>query len=258
ALRQLDQLMRLPLERDPAAASASRKRFSGRIVFNRVSMRYRSDGEPALLGVSVEVAPREVVAITGTNGSGKSTVLKLIAGLYVPQAGTLSIDGLDLRQLNPIVLRQSVAYVPQVCQLFHGTIAQNLRLSDPTASDEDLRRAAADAHVRHEIERLPNGFDTRIGDQQLEQLPSSFRQRLCLARAYVRRTPIFLFDEATNNLDAEGDAAFMRMLAQLRESSTIVMVTHRPSHMHLADRVLMLDGGLVVAQGAPEAVLKRL
>lgn len=257
-LQRMNMLMRLQLEREPGQVADRHRTFNGNIAFFRVSLRYTPQGEPALLGVDFKFEPGQIVAITGPNGSGKSTVLKLVAGLYQPQAGAVLIDGIDIRQLDCAELRDSIAYVPQTCHLFHGTIAQNLRLANPTASDSDLAEAALEAALVDDILTLPDGFDTRLTDQLQRQLPTGFKQRLMLARAYVKKVPIYLLDEPGKSLDEDGDVALMRKLQQLRGRATVLMVTQRPSHMRLADRVVFLDAGRVVLEGPPDEILPQI
>ena len=211
-----------------------------------------------MLGVELAVKPGEIVAITGPSSSGKSTLLKLVAGLYQPQAGAVLIEGMDIRQLDLGELRDSVAFLPQTCNLFHGTIAQNLRLANPTASDEDLSRAVLDAGLMGDILALPDGLETRITDQLQSQLPSGFKQRLMLARAFVKQVSIYLLDEPGANLDEEGDAALMRKLQDLRGRATVILTTHRPSHMRLADRVAYLRGGRLLGAGPPDEMLPKI
>jgi ATP-binding cassette subfamily C protein/ATP-binding cassette subfamily C protein LapB len=148
-----------------------------------------------------------------------------------------------------------MAYVPQVCQLFRGTIAQNLRLGAPTASADELIEAAAQAGVLDDILAMPEEFDTRIGDQELNRLPLSMQQRLALARAYLKNAPVLLLDEPANSLDADGDRALIDQIKRLRGRSTTFLVTHRPSHMRLADRVLVLEGGRLRFSGTSAEVL---
>ena len=155
-------------------------------------------------------------------------------------------------------LRNVIAYVPQACHIFYGTIAQNLRLAEPMATDETLTDAARDAGLLDDILALPNGFDTRLNHELQPHLPSGFMQRLMLARAYVRNSTIYLLDEPTKTLDAEGEELFLRKLQKLREQATVVMVTHRPSHIQLADQVVYLEAGQVLVNGAPKDVLPRL
>ena len=257
-LRQVNQLMTLKLEREPGRVVERRRTLKGEIAFQRVSLRYSPTAEPALLGIELEVNAGELIAITGPSSSGKSSLLKLVAGLYQPQAGVLLIDGMDMRQLDLGELRDSVAYLPQVCHLFHGTIAQNLRLANPIASDEELSQAVLDAGLLGEIMSLPDGFETRITDQLRSQLPGGFKQRLMLARTYVKNARFYVLDEPVTNLDDEGDAALRRKLQSLRGNATVFITTHRPSHMRLADRVVVLNQGRLLAADTPEVILPRL
>jgi ATP-binding cassette subfamily C protein LapB len=258
SIAQIDNLMNLRPERDPKAMVAPLKHLKGRVSFNRVSLRYSNDADPALVGVSFDVEPGEVVAVTGRNGSGKSTIIKLIMGLYAPQAGSIRIDSSDIRQIDPIELRHAIAYVPQVCNLYFGTIAQNLRLAHPTATDTDIRWACEMADVWDEIRQLPRGLETRVGDGSIEHLPTSFVQKLSLTRAYLKRSPLMLFDEPVNGLDFEGDRQFMQAVEFFRGQSTIFMVTHRPSHLRFADRILVFEGGYLRLAGPAEEVRARI
>lgn len=257
-VRQVNQLMKLELERPPGSVPNRLRTFRGEISFNRVSLRHSPTADPALLGVHFTVEPGKITVITGTNGSGKTTLLRLVAGLYQPLSGTVLIDGLDIRQLDVAELRNAVAFVPQASQLFHGTIAQNLRLANPLATDEDIREAARDADLIEDIRALPEGFETRLTDQLQRQLPNGFKQRLMLARAYITKSPIYLLDEPGRHLDASGDAALMRKLESLKGKATVLMVTHRPSHMRLADQIAYLSAGQVLVSGTPEEILPKL
>lgn len=258
SVEQINRLMRIRAERDLAIKTVGQKRFDGRVTFSRVSLRYSGESDPALVGVSMDVPPGQVVAIVGPNGAGKSTLIKLIAGMYQPQAGAVLIDGSDIRQMDPLILRQSISYVPQEVDFFRGSIAQNLRLAGPTASMQALRMACRQAVVLDEIMALPDGFDTRIGDQHSQRFSASFLQRLALARAFVKDSPIMLFDEPTTGLDFEADQAFIAAIRRLRGGATIFLVTHRPSHVQVADRVVVLDGGHLRADGPPDKLVDRL
>ena len=211
-----------------------------------------------MLGVDLRAEPGELVAITGPNGAGKSTLLKLVAGLYQCQAGAVLIDGMDLRQIDPGELRSAIASVPQSCDLFHGTIAQNLRLANPTASDKALISAAHNAMILEEILALPGGFETRLTDRLQRQLSNGFKQGLMLARAYVKDSLIYLLDEPGNHLDEGGDRALMDQLETLRGHATVFIVTHRPSHLRMADRVVVMEAGRIVLNGPPGEVLPQL
>ncbi len=247
--------MRMKLEREPGKLPGMYRKFQGSLSFSRVGFRYSPKSEPALMGLTLEIPPGQTVAITGNSGAGKSTMLKLLTGLYLPQAGSVHIDGIDLRQLDMGELRHAIGYVSQKTTFFHGTIKQNLRLAHPAASDEDIKSACEDAGVFDYADTLPEGLDTRLNDRFQKQMPDGLRQRLALARAYVKDAPIYLFDEPGNNLDREGDLCLMRKLTAMRGRTTIVLITHRPSHMRLADRVLYLQDGAVVHDGKPDQVL---
>ncbi len=257
-IRQINNLMALPPESEQLATKAPNIDLEGRVTFSRVSFRYTQDAHPAVIGISFDIRPGEVIAVVGPNGSGKSSLLNLILGLYTPQVGSVRIDGHDIRQLDPVQFRKSVAYMPQDCHLFHGTIAQNLRLADPGASDEELQRAAAGANVLEDILALPQGFETRVADQAVQNMSAGFRQRLALARVYLKNAPLVLMDEPSTALDPKGDDAFRLKIENLRGRNTVFFVTHRPSHMKLADRVLVLDGGALTLSGTPEEVLNRI
>lgn len=257
ALAQVNRLMRMQVERIPGDAPPLRS-VGGGITFSFVSFRYTPESYPALYGVSFAAEAGEVVAITGPNGSGKSTILKLATSIHKPQAGAILIDGVDIRQLDAIDLRQRIGFVPQIPVFFHGTVGQNLRMSNPMATDDDLRRAADVAKVLDEIVALPEGFYTRLNDVLLNELPAGFKRKLALARAYIRRPPILLLDEPGQSLDKAGDDALMNLISSLRGEATILMTTHRPSHMSLADRLILLNEGRVAFNGPPGKYLDHL
>ncbi|MBT6827411.1 MAG: ATP-binding cassette domain-containing protein, partial [Rhodospirillales bacterium] len=266
SIGQINALMNLKSEREPDAVINPLNRLKGRISFGRVSMRYSPESDPAVVGVSLDVEPGEVIAIIGGNGSGKSTLLKLLAGMYVPQAGSIRIDDQDLRQLDMIELRHAISYVPQTIEFFYGTIAQNLRLTHPTASDEELHWAAGEAGALDDILALEQGsgewkrtgFDVRLGESSSNQLPTTLLQKLNLTRGYLKRSPIMLFDEPGNGLDYKGDQDFMAKIERMRGNTTVIIVTHRPSHMRIADKIAWMDAGHLRAFGPTEAVMQQL
>ncbi|MEP4377353.1 peptidase domain-containing ABC transporter [Roseibium sp.] len=253
SIRQLHALILQPTEQSGHARS--KRNLKGHIQFSWVSHRYSQDTDPVLFGVSFEAKKGEVVALVGPNGSGKSTIINLLTGLYRPQAGAILLDGVDIRQIDPVYLRQSIGVVSHPTHLFYGTISQNLRLAEPTALDEEIFAAAREASVLEEILALPEAFDTRLTEDVLCKLSAGFKQKLALARIYLRRSPIVIFDEATQGLDEEGDRAFMKAIRDLRGKSTVVIVTHRPSHIRIADQIIVMKGGKVASAGPPEKVL---
>jgi ATP-binding cassette subfamily C protein LapB len=255
---QINRLMQLKPERVLAPSIQVVPDFRGRVTLSNVSLRYSPDADPAVLGLTMQAEPGEIVALVGPNGSGKSTLLKLVLGLYRPQTGAVLIDDIDIRQLDPIELRRLVAYVPQQPDIYFGSVAQNLRLARPEASLDELHWACAEAGLLDEVLELPQQFDTRLGDGSTDRLPASFRQRLSLARAYLKRAPITLFDEPASGLDFMSDRQFMMTLERMRGHSTVFLVTHRPSHLKLADKLAVLVQGQLRMYGPAKQVLDRL
>lgn len=255
SLRQIDNLMALNSEEDGDRNDAKRPKMRGALDLSRVSFRYSMNADPALLGITFETEPGEIIAVAGPNGSGKSSLLKLLVRAYSPQAGSIKLDGIDIRQLSPARLREQISYMPQRCELFYGTIAQNLRLVHPTATDDDLRWAAEQADVLDEILALEQGsgdwkrtgFEFRLSESQANQMPNGFRQKLGLTRAFLKPAALTLFDEPGNGLDPDGDQAFINSLESLRKHTTIFIVTHRPSHLKLADKIIYLEHGSIRA-----------
>lgn len=258
AIRQINQLMKLKNERSSGKSGLILEKLIGDIRIERVSFRYGPDRDPALLGVSFQIKPGEMVAISGNTGSGKSTLIKMIAGMYAPQAGSLQLDGMDLRQLNAMDLRRAIAYVPQQIHMFHGTIAQNIRLNNSLATDEEVRSAAAEAGVLDEIMALPEGLNTRIGDTTIDRMPPGFLRSLSMARAFVSPAKILLLDEPGASLDDESDKRFVEQLNKIKGSRSIIMVSHRPSHIRLADKAILMEQGAVIHAGPPDEVVSLL
>lgn len=258
-MRQIENLMKLPPETDTGVRQTLRggSGASG-LAFARVSFRYGADSDPTLLGVQLAVRPGQMAVIVGNNGSGKSTLLKLIVRSHLPQAGTILLDGLDIRQLTAADLRSRIAYMPQDSDIFYGTVAQNLRLVHPTASDAELAWAVGMAGMADDVKALPRGLETRISGSRSERLPNGFRQKLALARVMLKPASLVLLDEPGTGLDVAGAAALERCVQWLRGRCTILMVSHRPSQMRLADTVIVMNRGSVVASGAFEQVKERI
>ncbi len=217
-----------------------------------------SDAHPALLGVSFSVSHGEVLAIAGHDGAGKSSILKLILGLYRPQAGRITLDHTNLRQMDPISLRRSIGYAPQTPQFFYGTIAQNLRLTNPLAPDGEVRDACLRAGVLNAIDALPDGLDTRIGDYQLKKMPLSFLKKLSLARTLIRPAPLLLLDEVMERPEFEDREIMLDMFEELRGRTTIIMVTNHGPYLKEADKVLWMEKGRVRMFGPAEVILQHL
>jgi ABC-type bacteriocin/lantibiotic exporter with double-glycine peptidase domain len=255
AFRQVNQLMKLQPEREPSELPILFRKFRGNLTINRLAFRYAANADPALNGVSLRIPAGQLVAVTGPSGAGKSTLLKLIAKLYVAQSGSIHIDEVDTRQIDAGELRHNLSYVPDYFDFFHGTISQNLRLAAPLATEADLERVCIEARLQDYASTLPAGLETWLKADIAAKLPAGLRQRITLARAWIKKVPVYLLDEPVNNLDQLGEEALLRKLEALRGNATVIMITHRPSHMNIADRVVYLQEGQVLFDGKPDQVL---
>ena len=231
----------LALEPEPGYAATARiERAKGDIRFDTINFAY--PGRPPVLSdFSLAIRPGEIVALTGENGVGKSTLVRLLLRFYIPQSGTIQLDGQDISQLQLQDLRRQFGYVPQRALLFNGTIADNIAFGQ-SASDqqEAIARAARLAQADEFIAQLPDGLQTEIGDHGI-RLSGGQRQRIALARALFRDPPIYILDEATSMYDLESEAAFVEDCVQTLKDRTVIIITHRPASLALADRVLKLS-----------------
>lgn len=256
ALRTLDEIMALPQERSLDKSWVSRPVLSGKVEFRDVRFEYPESGQQALAGVSLKLSAGERIAVLGKNGSGKSTIQRLMLGLYEPLSGTVSMDNVDLRQLDPAELRRNIGYVPQDVELFYGSLRDNIALSRPL-SDTELLRVTELSGLKPFIDAHPDGFNLQVGERG-QRLSGGQRQAVAIARAMVGDPPILLLDEPTGSLDHSSEEHFKSSLARAGEGKTVVMVTHRTSLLELADRIVVLDAGRVVADGAKDTVIQAL
>ncbi|KGI77449.1 ABC transporter transmembrane domain-containing protein [Oleiagrimonas soli] len=209
----------------------------------------------ALHDFDLDVQPGETVALVGPSGAGKSTVFSLLLRFYDPQRGRITLDGVDLRALALPDLRGSFALVPQETVIFGGSAAENIRFGRADASDEDVREAAIAAEADGFLRALADGYDTELGERGV-RLSGGQRQRVAIARAILRDAPILLLDEATSALDAQSEAAIQQALAHLEKGRTTLVIAHRLATVQRADRIVVLDGGRIVAQGTHESLLR--
>jgi ABC-type bacteriocin/lantibiotic exporter with double-glycine peptidase domain len=258
SIQQIDRLMLLDTERESAPGLGKLARPLGAVEFSKVGLRYSKESDPVCVGLSFSAQPGEMVAIAGANGCGKTTLFKLILGLYRPQAGAIYLDGRDVRQLDPVDLRKRISYVPQIPELFEGTIAENLRFGNPFASDQELWNALEYADAREQVERLSSGLDTALAGSS-ELLRSSLIYRLILARAYVRDAPLMLIDEMPYAvLNSNAGLLLMERIKAWRGAKTVFMVSHRDDHIRMSDRAIgLLSGGRYMV-GAPDKVIRDL
>ena len=257
ALRTLDGLFATPTEQREGGAFVSRDQFRGDITFNDVSFAYPNSETASLSGVSVRIKAGEHVAILGRVGSGKSTLTKLALGLYEPTEGAVLIDGIDLRQLDPGEFRSAVGYVPQDVTLFHGTLRDNLTLARRGIEDEALVRAAERAGLIDFVNRHPRGFDMPISERG-DSVSGGQRRCIAVARALVHRPDILLLDEPTGSMDNTTEGVVKAELKKYLAGRTLLVVTHRNSLLDLVDRIIVMDGGKVVADGSKDGVMEAL
>ena len=253
-MRRIEQLMKMPGERESGVDQSIVPDVAGAVSFSRVSFRYANDADPALLGVTFEVRPGQMTVITGPSGSGKSSLLKLIIRVFVPQAGTIRMDNTDIRQLLATNLRSRISYMPQNCEVFYGSVMQNMRLVHPAATDDEVQWALEMAGLTEYIEALPQGLNTRISNSQSGQLPRGFRQGLSLARTLLKPAPVVLMDEPGTGMDDAGERALIRCIEWLKGRSTLIIISQRPAHMRLADVVIHMDHGTIGAMGTFEQI----
>lgn len=227
----------------------------GALRFEHVAFHYptRPDA-PALHDFNLEIRPGETVALVGPSGAGKSTVLALLLRFYDPQQGRISLDGVDLRALSLPELRGAIALVPQETVIFGDTAANNIRFGRQDASDEEVRAAARAAEAHEFLQLLQNGYDAELGERGA-RLSGGQRQRIAIARAILRNAPLLLLDEATSALDAQSEAAIQQALERLEKGRTTLVIAHRLATVQRADRIVVMDGGRIVAQGTHESLL---
>ena len=255
SFRALDGLMRADSERPDGKTWLSRDRLDGQVTFDSVDFRYAEAAVDTLKGVNFTIAPGEKVAILGRNGSGKSTIARLIAGLYQPVAGAVLVDGTDIRQIDPSDLRRNIGVVLQDIWLFSGSLRANIAIGAAYPTDAAVLRAARVAGVDDFAARHPQGYDMVLGERG-EGLSGGQRQCIALARALIDAPPILLLDEPTSAMDVQTEAAVIaRMRAELADT-TLIVITHKPSLLDLVDRVIVIDAGAVVLDG-PKSLLRQ-
>ena len=239
----------------PAQPQTLSKPLHGELRFENVGFHYptRPDA-PALYDFNLKIQPGETVALVGPSGAGKSTVLALLLRFYDPQSGRITLDGVDLRALALTELRGAIALVPQETVIFSGDAADNIRFGRQDASDDEVRAAARAAEAHDFINALGDGYKAELGERGV-RLSGGQRQRVAIARAILRDAPLLLLDEATSALDAQSEAAIQHALERLEKGRTTLVIAHRLATVQRADRIVVMDGGRIVAQGTHESLL---
>ncbi len=257
ALNSLDEMMRTPVERPKGRNFVHRTNFDGNIEFKNVGFSYPGAQTEALKNVSFSIKAGEKVGLIGRIGSGKSTVERLILGLHDPTTGAVMMDGTDTRQIDPADLRRNIGVVAQDVYLFFGSIKENIALGAPHVDDAAILRAARIAGVEEFASKHPMGLDMPVGERGAN-LSGGQRQAVSVARSLLLDPPILVMDEPTSSMDNTSESRFKSRLSTVLGNKTLLMVTHRGSLMTLVDRLIVVDGGIVVADGPKEAVMEAL
>lgn len=253
----VDQMMELPQERNFDERPLSRQVLQGAMEFRNIDFTYPNQQNLALKNINLVVRPGEKIGIIGRSGSGKSSLAKLLVGLYQPDEGSLLVDGVDIRQIDVSELRHNIGYVAQDIQLLAGTLRDNLVCGARYVDDEMVLQAAELAGV-HEFARLhPQGYELQVGERG-QNLSGGQRQNVALARALLLNPPILLLDEPTSAMDNTGEERLKQRLQAVVENKTIILVTHRASLLSLVDRLLVIDRGQILADGPKAAVMEAL
>lgn len=257
SLDTLTNMMSLPIERQPGKKYLHRPMFKGDIEFKNISFSYPDQPIKALDNISFKIKAGERVGFIGRIGSGKSTIEKLMLGMYEAQEGSILIDGSDIRQIDPSDLRRQIGYVPQDISLMFGSVKDNITLGSRHADDDAILHAADVAGVTSFVNRHPEGFDMPVGERGAS-LSGGQRQSVAVARSLLLSPPIYIMDEPSNSMDNSTEAQFKERLSKQLEQQTLILVTHRASLLTLVDRLIVMDGSKIMADGPKDNVLEAL
>jgi ATP-binding cassette, subfamily C, bacterial LapB len=257
ALKTLDDIMHLPVERPPGKSFVLRSRFDGAIGVKNLSFSYPNQANKVLNSISLEIKAGEKVGIIGPVGSGKTTLGKLMFGLFEPSNGMVTMDGTDIRQIDPAELRHFIGYVPQDIVLFKGTVRDNVTMGTHDVDDATVIRAADLAGVYDFVKKHSCGFDMEV--QEFGRgLSGGQRQSVVLARALLLDPPILVLDEPTSNMDNRSEIRLKNNLAKLVKNKTLILITHRASLLEMIDRLIVIDNGTIVADGPKAFVIEAM
>lgn len=257
ALKTLDSIMEQPIERPADMQLLSRKHYHGDIDFKGVSFQYPGSDVPSLKNISLKIKAGEKIGILGRIGSGKSTLQRLIMGMYQATEGAVHIDGIDIRQLDLADLRHSAGYAAQDVTLFFGSLRDNLLIAQPQLEDEDALQAIELAGLADFVKSHPRGLDMLIGERG-ESLSGGQRKAVSLARSIVHNPNILLLDEPTGSMDHSTELTVKKNLAEFSRDKTLIMVTHHTTLLEIVDRIIVIDAGKIVADGPKQQVVDAL
>ncbi|WP_343553306.1 type I secretion system permease/ATPase [Pantoea sp.] len=261
ALASLNKLMAMPVDRDPQQEYVAEPELNGNMALKAVGFSYPAPpmrpNPPVLSNINLKISSGERIAILGTIGSGKSTLLRILARLYMPTQGQMFSSGLDVNQIDPADWRHATGFVSQDARLFYGSLRENVMLGMPDASASEFMRVLKLTGLDQIAARHPQGIHLQVGEHG-GNLSGGQRQLVALARTLIARPPVLLLDEPTSAMDAQTEQQFIKHLRSATSDQTLVVVTHRPSLLALVDRVIVLDDGKVIMDGAKDHVLARL
>ena len=253
----LNDLMKKPVERSDEQNYVRRLAFDGRIDCKNLTFTYPESQYASLDGINLTIKPGEHVGIIGKVGSGKSSLAKLLVALYEPTSGSLSVDGININQIDPADLRKHVGYLSQDVQLIRGSIRENLSYRNPQVTDDRLLEVASLCGVDQFVNRLPSGFDTPVGEQGAS-LSGGQRQAIALGRAMLLGESILVLDEPTSDMDNTTESKIRQNLFKYTRDKTLVLITHKAAMLDLVERLVVIDQGKIIMDGPKEAVLKEL
>jgi len=253
----LNDIMNLPVEHPQGKKFVTRPEYKGKIDFRNVSFTYPNADKETLSNISFSVEPGEKIAIIGKIGSGKTTIQKLLVSLYHPNEGSILIDNIDIKQLDPSELRKNIAYVSQDVLLFDGTVKENIVYRTPNIDDEKILEAAKISGVLDFVNKHPKGFDMPVGERG-SFLSGGQKQAIAIARSILLPYPIVLFDEPTSSMDTSSENRFINSIRNYQQNKTVVLVTHKTSLLRLVDRIIVVEDGQIILDGKKDIIISKL